>query len=155
MATSAFSVIDYLPAVGTAGPLNTNLLNPTSSSSGAFGGEVTALKLNIDFSDAGFLLGTKGIPFGDLILANFSTLPNLNGLTVRQFLGDANTALGGGSSIYSIADPRVNHRHPQFLVRWWGRELVRAGPSRGPHRPHTRTLQRVAGRNRDAGAGME
>jgi PEP-CTERM motif len=50
------------------------------------------------------LLGTKGIPFGNLILANFSTPPSLDGLTVRQFLGDVNTLLGGGSSIYTIAD---------------------------------------------------
>lgn len=37
-------------------------------------------------------------------LTNFSALPNLNGLTVRQFLGDLNVVLGGESSIYGVAD---------------------------------------------------
>lgn len=75
-----------------------------STSSGAFGGEVLALKINVDFSDAGVTLGTSGTSFGDLTLCNFTTLPLLNGLTVRQFLDVVNTLLGGGSSIYSIAD---------------------------------------------------
>jgi len=90
-------VAAYLPAAGAPGPLDANLGNPTSTSSGVFGGDVLALELNVDFSDAGFLLGTSGIPFGNLVLTNFTTLPNLNGLTVRQLLGDANTLLGGGS----------------------------------------------------------
>jgi len=102
---SSTALLSYIPAIGTVGPLNSNLLDPTTSSSGAFGGEVVGLKLNIDFSDAGVTLGTSGIPFGNLILTNFSgTLSNLDGLTVRQFLGDLNTLLGGGSSIDSIPD---------------------------------------------------
>ena len=51
------------------------------------------------------LPGTSGIPFGNLILANLTgVLAPLDGLTVREFLGDMNTLLGGGSSIVSIAD---------------------------------------------------
>jgi hypothetical protein len=65
---------------------------------------VLSLEFNVDFSDAGFLPATSGIPFGDLVLEGFTTLPQLDGLTVRQFLGDMNTLLGGGSSIVSIAD---------------------------------------------------
>ena len=61
------------------------------------------MRLNIDFSDAGLLSAASGIPFGDLILASLSTLPNLNGLTVRQFLGDASVCLGG-ACIDSLAD---------------------------------------------------
>jgi hypothetical protein len=39
------------------------------------------------------------------VLEGFSTtLPQLDGLTVRQFLGDMNTLLSGGSSIISIND---------------------------------------------------
>src|SRR5260370_10778482 len=86
-------VVAYLPAAGAPGPLDANLDNPTQTSSGAFGGDVLTLELNVDFSDAGFLLGTSGIPFGNLILPNFTTLPNLNALTVRQFLGDVTTPL--------------------------------------------------------------
>jgi hypothetical protein len=70
---------------------------------------VLALQLNVDFSDAGFLLGTSGLHFGDLVLQNltaantgFASLPALNGVTVRQFLADANTALGGGAPIHDL-----------------------------------------------------
>ena len=96
--TGASELLSYLPAVGADGPLTSDLLNPTSTSSGAFGGEVTALKLNIDFSDAGVLPGNLGIPFGDLVLENFSggQLSPLNGLTVRQFSAGVNSLLGGG-----------------------------------------------------------
>ncbi len=98
----ALSVLLYLPASGVPGTLTADLANPTSTSSGVFGGEVLALKLNIDFSDAGITLGGAGVPFGDLTLYGFDTLPSLNGLTVRQYLGIVNTALGGGSQLYSI-----------------------------------------------------
>ncbi len=96
--TGASELLSYLPAIGANGPLTSDLLNPTSTPAGAFGGEVTALKLNIDFSDAGFLPGNIGIPFGDLVLQNFNggQLSPLNGLTVRQFSAGVNNLLGGG-----------------------------------------------------------
>ncbi len=84
--TDAGSVRAYMPSVGPFAPLNGTVLNPISTSSGAFGGEVLGLEFNVD-----------------LILENFST-PAFNGLTVRQFLGDGNTLLGGGSSVFTIAD---------------------------------------------------
>src|SRR5215472_3923544 len=71
--------------------------------SGAFGGEVLGLEFNVDFSDAGFLPGPSGIPFGNLLLAGFSN-PVFNGLSVRKFLGDVNFLLSGDSTIFSIAD---------------------------------------------------
>ena len=97
-------IITFLPASGTAGSLNADLLNPSTTSSGDFGGEVLALQLNVDFSDAGVLLGTSAIRFGDLVLTNVNGFPLLDGLTVRQVLGDANTLLGGGTSVYSIGE---------------------------------------------------
>jgi hypothetical protein len=102
--TDVDSVLAYQPSLGPYAPLNSSVLNPITTSSGAFGGDVLALEFNVDFSDAGFLPATSGIPFGNLLLQGFSTLPQLDGLTVRQFLGDMNTLLGGGSSIVSIAD---------------------------------------------------
>jgi hypothetical protein len=91
----------YLPAAGAPGALNSDLEDPTSTSSGTFGGDVAALKLNIDLSDAGFLPGPNGVHFGDLVLKGFGrtkTGPSpLNGLTVRQFSAVVNTILGGGS----------------------------------------------------------
>ena len=97
-------LLAYLPSLGIAAPLDVDYLNPTSTASGVFGGDVTALKLNVDFADASVLVGTLGLPFGNIILVNFSTLPNLNGLTVRQFLGDAAICLGGSTCIDSLTD---------------------------------------------------
>jgi hypothetical protein len=106
---SASAMAAYLLDVGPIGALNADLFNPTSSSSGAFGGDVTALVLNIDFSDAGLLPQNVGIPFGDLVLQNLpgphSKGPVLNGKTVREFSAIVNTVLGGGSySTSTIAD---------------------------------------------------
>jgi hypothetical protein len=100
---SADAIILYLPSAGAAAPLNANLLDPSSSISGAFGGEVLALELNVDLSDAG-LLGSSGIRFGDLLLTGglSEQICSLRGLTVRQVLADANIELGGGTSICSI-----------------------------------------------------
>src|SRR5258708_35149544 len=102
--SDAASVLRYLPAIGVFAPLNSSAFNPIQTASGGFGGEVLGLQLNVDFSDAGFLPGASGIRFGDLILENFSAHPAFNGLTVRQFRGDVNTLLGGGSTIFAIAD---------------------------------------------------
>ncbi len=102
--TNVSDLLAYLPAVGASAPLNGDLLNPTSSASGAFGGNVVALRLNIDFSDAGLIPGSSGLRFGNLRLCGFSALPALNGLTVRPFQTMANTLLGGGSATYSVSD---------------------------------------------------
>jgi hypothetical protein len=103
--TSATDLLNYLPqGNSTVGPLTSDLLSPTSSPSGTFGGEVAGLKLNVDFSDAGLLVGNSGLHFGDLVLYGFGSLPDLNGMTVRQFLAIIQTLLGGGSATYSITD---------------------------------------------------
>jgi len=105
--TDAASVLAYLPSAGTPGPLSGSVMDPITTASGVFGGEVLALQLNVDFSDAGFLPANSGLRFGDLVLTGFSAsspLAPLDGLTVRQLLGDVNTLLGGGSSIVSISD---------------------------------------------------
>jgi hypothetical protein len=94
------AILAYLPAIGPIGVLTANVVDPTVTSAGLFGGDVLALQLNVDFNNAGFLVGNLDIPFGDLVLQNFSTLPALNGLLVSQFLADANRCVGGGSCIY-------------------------------------------------------
>jgi hypothetical protein len=103
--TGATPLLAYLPPSGAAGPLTANELNPGTTPAGIFGGDVVTLALNIDFNSAGFLHGTSSIPFGDLVLENFSSpavnypfnYPAFNGLTVSQFLADDNMCLGGGS----------------------------------------------------------
>jgi hypothetical protein len=109
--SSAAHVIDYLPAIGPLRPLDadvvdppSSLINPTSTSSGAFGGIVLALRLNIDLSDAGVLRSNTGLRFGDLRLCNYTRLTSLNGMTVRNLSALANTLLGGGSNGYTIDD---------------------------------------------------
>jgi hypothetical protein len=97
------AILIYLPAIGPLGVLTSNVLDPTVTSAGLFGGDVLALQLNVDFNNAGFLVGGSGIPFGDLVLQNFSTLPALNGLLVSQFLADANRCVGGGSCLYDVS----------------------------------------------------
>jgi hypothetical protein len=95
--TSSDGLSNYLPGGGgTAGALVQDYENPTTTSSGAYGGEVVALRLNVDFSAAGF---------GNLYLTGFGTmLAGLNGMTVSQFLTLNETLLGGGSGIYTILD---------------------------------------------------
>jgi hypothetical protein len=101
---SATGVLGYLPAFGPAGTLDADLVDPTSSASGAFGGDVVALKLNVDFSAAALIGGTSGLRFGDLTLCGFSSPPGLNGMTVAGFLGIANTVLGGSASPFTVAE---------------------------------------------------
>jgi hypothetical protein len=102
-------VLAYLPASGTAAALDADVLNPTTTSSGVFGGDVLALQFNIDFSDSGFLAGSAGVAFGNLTVCGLTATPGLNGLTVRQVRDQANLALGGGTASYDIPtlDPIV------------------------------------------------
>jgi PEP-CTERM motif len=114
--TNVASVLVYLPANGAIGTLTSDRLDPSSTTSGLFGGEVLALRFNIDFSDAGITLGNLGIPFGDLELHSLSTLPLLNDLSVRQFSAEVNSLLGGGTSVYGIAQlfPIANELNTTF-----------------------------------------
>ncbi|HEV2385931.1 MAG TPA: hypothetical protein VGS20_01635 [Candidatus Acidoferrales bacterium] len=95
--TSASAILAYLPAVGTANALTSNVGDPTTTVSGLFGGDVLALSLDIAFSDAGKLAGTTGYAFGDLTLCGLSPT-SLNGQTIRQYPAIVNALLGGGSS---------------------------------------------------------
>ncbi len=108
--TSAQSILAYQPSAGGASFLNNDLVDPTTSSSGVFGGYVLALQNDVDFADAGFLGGSAGVGFGDLVLHDLAApyRPSLNGLTVRQFLAEANFALGGSDlGRYTVDDLAV------------------------------------------------
>lgn len=70
--TSATTLLEYLPSAGSPAALDSNLVDPTFSSSGVFGGDVAALQLNVDFSDGGLILDATGISFGNLVLANMT-----------------------------------------------------------------------------------
>ncbi|MBI3929332.1 MAG: hypothetical protein HY319_27545 [Armatimonadetes bacterium] len=90
--TAAPAIEGFLPQGGPSAALTADLTDPTSSAAGVFGGQVLALRLNVDFSQsqvAGFPAG-----IGDLTLVDTGT--SLDGLTVRQVLAAAEQALGGG-----------------------------------------------------------
>jgi hypothetical protein len=94
--TSAGAVLNYLPQSGPAGRLLADYVNPLTTNAGRYGGEVAALKLNIDFADAGVTLGSVGLAFGDLELYDLPAYSepgfnlDVNGMTVRELFGTAN-----------------------------------------------------------------
>lgn len=90
--TASAAVDAYLPAGGKPGVLTASLINPTSSGSGEFGGQVLALELSVDFSSHN--VTPSGL--GAVPLCNTGN-SNLDGLTISQVLSQANTALGGGA----------------------------------------------------------
>jgi hypothetical protein len=92
---TASGVFSYLPQVGPPGALNADLIDSSSSSSGAFGGDIAALALNVAASDAHLFSMSTSIAFGNLYICNLS--PVVDGQTVRQFLATANILLGGGT----------------------------------------------------------
>jgi hypothetical protein len=94
----------YLPAGGPVSALTANVLNALTTASGVFGGVVAALKLNVDFADAGFIGGSSGLTFGDLTICGLTSDTDLNGMSVRDFLAVANTALAGIATTDSVDD---------------------------------------------------
>jgi len=93
---SAAAVAQFLGSPGGPnGPLDTDL-GPTpaftSSSSGAFGGQVLALKLNVVLNYAGILKGNSPVFFGDLLVTNTGT--SFDNQTVANALSQAQLALG-------------------------------------------------------------
>lgn len=98
-------VLAYLPATGPSAALLSDTTNPLSTTSGAFGGDVLALKFDVDFSDAGVTGGT--IAFGDALICGVPSLSALDGMSVRSFLGLVNTLLGGGTAVYTINDVAI------------------------------------------------
>ena len=98
--TSGPSVVTYLPSSGIANALTGDVLNPTTTSSGVFGGEVTALSLNVDYSAAGILGGALTTHIGTLSICAVGGLPNMS---VTTFLALAKNTLGGANNGYSPA----------------------------------------------------
>jgi T5SS/PEP-CTERM-associated repeat protein len=96
------AVLNYLPTSGSPAPLDNDKLDPTSTDAGVLGGYVLALNFDVDFSDAGHL-GTSSVLFGDLVLHDLAApLSVFNGMSVREFLAEANSILGGGALPPSI-----------------------------------------------------
>ena len=100
----AAGVQTYLPSSGPPGALTGTMLDPTTTASGLFGGDVTALALDIDFNAKGYL-GNSTTRFGDLVLTGFTgSLSGLDGMSVSGFLALSELALGGAATAYSYSD---------------------------------------------------
>ncbi|HYA34738.1 MAG TPA: hypothetical protein VEF03_03920, partial [Candidatus Binataceae bacterium] len=96
--SSASAVTAYLSGGkgGPAGALTACLANPTTrNSSGDFGTQVTAFKLNVDFNTAGLMPRGVTTAYSSLIVCA-TGFTSIDGHTVAQVLGLAETALGGG-----------------------------------------------------------
>jgi len=113
---NADAVITYLPGEGAAGVLTADLLDPVTSASGSFGGEVVTATLNVAFSDAGLLAHPPGVAFGDLVFQNLGSfaaehapevgpeIAELDGSSVREVLSEADLLLGGAASPFTPQD---------------------------------------------------
>jgi hypothetical protein len=116
--TSATAIKNYLPAGGTPSTLTADLTDPLSTSAGVFGGQATALSLNVGFSctDAcGPIFETLGLEanttfcLGELVVCDGG---KFDGLTVYQLLDLCNTVISGdlyalmpyGASISELSD---------------------------------------------------
>jgi hypothetical protein len=102
--TSSGAVEAYLPAGGPPAALTADQTNPETTSSGVFGGQLTAATLNIGFDAAGIglctLTGTCTFPhppgtLGTLVYGDCVD-DDLQGLSVNQVIALANTAISGG-----------------------------------------------------------
>jgi hypothetical protein len=99
------NLVVFLPATGAPGQLTADLLDPTVSASGSYGGEVATMRLNIAFGDDNLLGATTSIHLGDLSVCNLTaTQTPLNGQNVRAIQAEANTILGGGAGPVSLQD---------------------------------------------------
>ena len=99
--SDAVTVQSYLPASGVGSALTASHRDPLSTESGALGGEVVALRLNVDFVAHGFLPSAP--PLGSLRICDFSDAPTLNGQSVTQLLATAEAILGGSATTLSGA----------------------------------------------------
>lgn len=100
--TAAQNIESYLPAGGkpgsaTSGSLTADFVNPvgtTNTGAGVFGGQVLALRLNVDFSAAD-IPSTPDSGLGNLTLKNYNPT-SLNGKTVAEISAAAELALSTG-----------------------------------------------------------
>jgi hypothetical protein len=104
-AITFFSVnplLAYLPDTAAPGTLDSDYSDPPATSSGQFGSNLIATKLNIDFAEAGYTVGSAGLSVGNLTLCSVGA--GQDGATVRQFLDAANQTLGGGAGAPSVTE---------------------------------------------------
>ncbi len=101
--TSAAAIQAYLPAGGPSSIMTSSLTDPTNSKIvGNWGGQIVALKLNIEFDKAG-VIGSNNRDLQNLVIDDQNS--PFFGMTVSQFIQLAEQALtGGGNNGYSYSD---------------------------------------------------
>jgi len=134
--TSASAVTVFLPQGGTPGVLTSDLVNPTTSPAGVFGGQVLTLQINVDFSAAG-IPDEMQCPMGNLVLCDTGT--SLDGLTVSQILAIANSVLGGGTlppgfTVSTLNDlvTRLNEAFDNCVESDWAKDHLCPGVCEAP-----------------------
>jgi hypothetical protein len=92
------AVTAFLPSGGTARKLDKNYVNPGGSYSNVFAGQVVALTLSVGFDNKFSDFGASTTLLKNL----YVNLDPFKGLTVGQVLAEANKALGGCYSKFTI-----------------------------------------------------
>jgi|GEM_PF-2238450 len=121
---------NYLPENGAAGALTADVTNPTSTSSGKFGSQLLALKINLMLSD---LVATPA-GFGDLYYCNPGD--SLNNTTVRNIVALMEIAIGGGGlpswqtfdSLHALAEKLNAHSFHECIVGTWATTYLSRTP---------------------------
>ncbi len=91
---SSAAIQNYLTDLaGTPNYLSANLIDPLTTSSGVFGGDVLALAINVALGDARILTQNLTTNFGDLIVVNTGN-PGIDGQSIRSVLAIVNRSLG-------------------------------------------------------------
>jgi uncharacterized repeat protein (TIGR01451 family) len=99
--TSWQSVVDFLPSGSTPSILPSgNLINPGQRYQNVLAGQLVTAVLNIGLDSAISSFASNSILLKDLIIANGV----FNGWTVRQLINEANKAIGGCPSLYSLSN---------------------------------------------------
>ncbi|MEB3187651.1 MAG: hypothetical protein VKP72_09465 [bacterium] len=102
--SSASSIQNYLPATGTPGILTGSILDPITSPSGVFGGQVLTMRLNLDLSNLGVLPPNLGSLVVNSIAYDGASTSFL-GKTIATIVAESERVLGSGpvasASVYN------------------------------------------------------
>ena len=92
----------FLPSGGVEGSLTADHVDPSPpTEAGRFAADVIALILNVEFSAAGYLRGTRDVAFGELVMHGVAGIPD--GTSVAEFLSLSEGTLGGAFTGYTPA----------------------------------------------------
>jgi hypothetical protein len=104
--TSSVAVAEYLPAGGTPAALTADQTDPETTSSGVFGGQLTAATLNLEYDAQGVgkCTLTDNCNFssppgtlGTLVYQGGCVAPGLVGMSVNEVVALSNCAISGES----------------------------------------------------------